>query len=494
MQHKQLDVDFVRAMARHSALRGDTVADLLRLVVDALDRPPGSVSIVLGELTGENVLAAHELDLSAALVEAEVPTEPLAGPAVVVALDGPSGPIAEIHVGVDPGADVAAVEALAEAVSEELSGGLVRHWIEQQHLDRAWALLEAQRHTHVGCFEWDIVADKVRWSDELYRIFGSEPQAFEPTFEEFLERVHPEDRDAVRASVYEAYEHHTDYRIEERIVRPDGVVRLLASWGHVIVDDASVPVKIVGSCQDVTDARAAAEELTAIERRLAEAQERRSHALELNDSVVQGLVAALSALEAGMPGGARSILGGMLDSVRDLVDDLLRGEGGAVSAADLVRSAPVAGRLVAPVEQRCALAASPWRVLIVDDSADIRLLVRMILDSESDFDVVGLASDGDEALATAIAVQPDLVLLDLAMPLRSGLDVLPELAAAVPDAVIVVFSGFPADDLARQAFEAGAHAYVEKGLIDVSFPTLLREMCSPLPGAPPRVVRAAAVV
>ena len=334
-------IGYLRDAAHHSALRGDTPADAIRRAVDALAAGTGTTGVQyrLGPLEGVDLLVAHELGLVDAMAEAGL--TPAAGddePAADVLEDdgaawlslvGIDGQLGALRLSPPPSGwapDGPELPFAADIVGE-LRDLLVRHWQERQHLDRSTALLEAQRHTHVGCFEWDIVADKVRWSDELFRIFGDEPQSFEPTFEEFLERIHVDDRDAVRASVYEAYEERRDYRIEERIVRPDGTVRHLASWGHVIVDEATVPVKILGSCQDVTDVRAAMAEVARSERRLAEAEERRAQAFELNDNVVQGLATALYALELGRTDEATAGLTGTIAAARSIIGHLLTGGG-----------------------------------------------------------------------------------------------------------------------------------------------------------------------
>ncbi len=104
------------------------------------------------------------------------------------------------------------------------------------------------------------------------------------------------------------------------------------------------------------------------------------------------------------------------------------------------------------------------RVLIVDDVASLRDLLRTVLEIEDDFVVVGEAGDGVEALRAAVNVHPDLVLLDLAMPVMDGLEALPRLRALLPSAKIVVFSGFESDAAGEQAIGGGADAYVEKGL------------------------------
>ena len=77
--------------------------------------------------------------------------------------------------------------------------------------------------------------------------------------------------------------------------------------------------------------------------------------------------------------------------------------------------------------------------------------------------VAGEAADGDEAIVEAIALQPDVILLDLAMPKRSGLEALPELRRVAPDARIVVLSGFESANVAEEVLALGAASYVEKG-------------------------------
>ncbi len=79
-------------------------------------------------------------------------------------------------------------------------------------------------------------------------------------------------------------------------------------------------------------------------------------------------------------------------------------------------------------------------------------------------------------MALAEAHRPDLVLLDLAMPLLDGLGAIPQIQTASPDTTIVVFSGFSVGSTARDALRRGAHAYIEKGLTGSSLPDELREI------------------
>ncbi len=103
------------------------------------------------------------------------------------------------------------------------------------------------------------------------------------------------------------------------------------------------------------------------------------------------------------------------------------------------------------------------RVLIVDDTPDIRFLVRLVLDQDGRFEVVGEAGDGAEAIEAAGRLQPDVVLLDLAMPVMDGLEALPGICVQSPSSKVVVLSGFNASEMKAEAMSLGAASYLEKG-------------------------------
>jgi DNA-binding NarL/FixJ family response regulator len=101
-------------------------------------------------------------------------------------------------------------------------------------------------------------------------------------------------------------------------------------------------------------------------------------------------------------------------------------------------------------------------VLICDDSAQIRELLRVVVEQGGN-QVVGEAANGREAIAKAEERQPDVVLLDLSMPVMDGLEALPEIQRAAPAARVVVLSGFDHSGLVAQALDLGAERYVTKG-------------------------------
>lgn len=104
------------------------------------------------------------------------------------------------------------------------------------------------------------------------------------------------------------------------------------------------------------------------------------------------------------------------------------------------------------------------RILLADDTADVRLLLRMILEATGTFTVVAEATNGFEAVNLAETHRPDIVLLDLAMPVMDGLQALPEILRHSPGSKVVILSGFSADRVAREAIELGASTYLEKGI------------------------------
>ena len=115
------------------------------------------------------------------------------------------------------------------------------------HFERAQAL------SNTGSWEWDIGSGDIIWSSQIYRIFGQDPSVFAPSYAGFLECVHPQDRAAVAAAVDAALAGGPAYRIEHRVVRPDGAVRIVLEQGEVVRDAHGRAQRMVGAVQDVTD-------------------------------------------------------------------------------------------------------------------------------------------------------------------------------------------------------------------------------------------------
>ena len=110
-----------------------------------------------------------------------------------------------------------------------------------------------------------------------------------------------------------------------------------------------------------------------------------------------------------------------------------------------------------------ARVADPIRVVIIDDTEDLRLLLRLALE-RGGIEVIGEAGDGRAGIEVVRADPPDVVLLDLSMPVMDGLEALPHLRKFAPEARIVVLSGFDATHMAERAVANGADGYLQKGM------------------------------
>ena len=118
------------------------------------------------------------------------------------------------------------------------------------------------------------------------------------------------------------------------------------------------------------------------------------------------------------------------------------------------------------------------RVILVDDTVEIRRLLRMTLEIDGRFKVIGEAGDGLGAIKAAGEHHPDAIVLDLAMPVMDGLQAIPEIRREAPDAKILVLSGFDSGQMSNEAIRRGADAYIEKGGSLEELPGKLHELCS----------------
>src|SRR3954467_12744171 len=106
---------------------------------------------------------------------------------------------------------------------------------------------------------------------------------------------------------------------------------------------------------------------------------------------------------------------------------------------------------------------APISVYLVDDTPELRELIRFGMEEDPGFEVVGEAGDGRSAIEGIAETRPTAVLLDLSMPDMNGLEAIPEIRRSDPDVAIIVLSGFSADRMSGHVIERGADAYVEKG-------------------------------
>ena len=126
-----------------------------------------------------------------------------------------------------------------------------------------------------------------------------------------------------------------------------------------------------------------------------------------------------------------------------------------------------------------ALAAKtpPLSVVVIDDTPDLRDLLKIAL-TRGGFEVVGEAGDGQQGIDAVRRHVPDVVLLDLAMPVMDGIEALPQIRRLAPKGKIVVLSGFGAQHMSERAVNAGADGYVQKGAPLNTILDYVREVCS----------------
>jgi DNA-binding NarL/FixJ family response regulator len=111
-----------------------------------------------------------------------------------------------------------------------------------------------------------------------------------------------------------------------------------------------------------------------------------------------------------------------------------------------------------------AMPTHRFHAVVADDGEDMRELIVAALEMSGSFTVVGRAADGAEAISEVKRTQPDLAIVDLAMPVVTGLEAIEGIRAVSPSTKVVVVSGFPRGRLAEMVAAKGATAYVEKGL------------------------------
>jgi PAS domain S-box-containing protein len=215
--------------------------------------------------------------------------------------------------------------------------------------DREYQLAEAQAVARLGSFEWSLATGEVTWSPELCRILGLAPSSCRGSLDALVRRFHPDDRAEAAATLRAAAGQGTSFRLQARIRRPSGEVRVLSSWGDVTRDEQGQPSRMLGVCQDVTDWREREEQLV-------EAQAQAELSRRLQSGLLPSLSLADPALELRTryrPGHERALLGA------DFFDALQLPDG---TVALLVGD--VAGH--GPVEAAVGVALrAAWRALVL---------------------------------------------------------------------------------------------------------------------------------
>lgn len=111
---------------------------------------------------------------------------------------------------------------------------------------------EAQALAHLGHWQLNIATGELLWSDEIFRIFEIDQTKFKPSYEAFLDRIHPDDRDEVNQSFVASVEDHTPYEVDHRLLMSDGRVKYVREGGTTNYAKNSTPIKTIGTVHDIT--------------------------------------------------------------------------------------------------------------------------------------------------------------------------------------------------------------------------------------------------
>ncbi len=139
-------------------------------------------------------------------------------------------------------------------------------------------LEEAQRIAQLGSWDWNLVTGELHCSSQAFRTLGLEPEAFVPSYHSLLTKVLPEDRILVRRSIDQALQA-GEIWVEHRIVRPDGSIRYLLEQGEVVYGDNHEPLRMLGTCHDITEQKQ-------VEIALLESEQRLQNILDNSNALV----------------------------------------------------------------------------------------------------------------------------------------------------------------------------------------------------------------
>src|SRR6266536_1310704 len=154
--------------------------------------------------------------------------------------------------------------------NEELQTEIGERKSAEEKLQRSKAFLsEGQRISHTGSWGWDVSSGKVAWSEEHFRIFGFDPDKTEPSFQLFLETVHPEDRSFIERDLEKAVREKSGFDMEFRIALTDGSIKHVQGVGRPVVEESGEVDRYIGTTVDITQ-RKRGEALFAGEKRLLE--------------------------------------------------------------------------------------------------------------------------------------------------------------------------------------------------------------------------------
>ncbi len=162
--------------------------------------------------------------------------------------------------------DCGATDFITKPINRLVLGHRVRYILRASRAFEALrqsraSLATAQRLARLGNWQWDIAADRMDWSDEVCEIFGLSAERCAASYDAFLQKVHPEDRATVERGMAETLEKGTPFRLDFRVLGPDGGEHFVHGQAEVGFDREGRPVRLCGTFQDVSERKRAEQQI-----------------------------------------------------------------------------------------------------------------------------------------------------------------------------------------------------------------------------------------
>ncbi|MDB6025232.1 MAG: Blue-light-activated protein [Verrucomicrobiales bacterium] len=172
------------------------------------------------------------------------------------------------------------LESMKETIEQtvaERTVDLTREIAERREAEKSLKLSQeqlahAQQIARLGSWEWDIIPNKVTWSEETRRLYGFAPEDSGCVMEESWKRVHPDDRAKVKEALDQSVQRNQPYNCEHRVLLPDGTERIMQGRAEIVLNESGKAIKMIGTTQDVTETRQATEALRRTEEQFRQSQ------------------------------------------------------------------------------------------------------------------------------------------------------------------------------------------------------------------------------
>jgi PAS domain S-box-containing protein len=292
-------------------------------------------------------------------------------------------------------------------LNEDLKREIAKHTrIEAELRLSETYLAEAQRLSHTGSWAWSPPPGDIRyWSEECYRVQGFDPKGGQPRYEEFFQRVHPDDQPRITEVIERAVREKEEFEFDYRIIHPGGEIRDARSVGHPILDTSGDLIEYVGTIIDVTDRRQAEKE----RERLREAQADLAHASRMT---AMGELTASLAHEVNQP--ITAAVNGASTCVRWLTrEDPDLGEA-REAALGVIRNAKRAADIINRI--RSILKKGESKRQLADVNELVREMIALLRSETNRYSIsVRAELDADLPRVMADSVQVQQVMMNLIM-------------------------------------------------------------------------------